>query len=296
MRTHFKTFLFTGSLLALGLHNFQLQASVNELEARPVVQVLAPLDIVQTPADPQSPQPGDDEQTRKELESLKAFEAEMEQEGDVVLVGTLSAYQRRLANPKAAPVGPWGRTRGQGCRLARMCISEDTRPLRRVSGGGTEASLTADCHGIANVVANNKGRLLLRRHRLKGKVKNWEQVMGELSPHVNRVVELKTGKPRQVWTSSLPCAGDEQPEGWDADPQAGDWEVARMFWPDFRDLVTRMWLTDAFKLVPGKPIGWGSMSGDIPNALGRGMILVPWGDGRNGFVRWPRTGLIASNP
>lgn len=169
-----------------------------------------------------------------------------------------------------------------------MGVSEDTRPLRRIAGGGTEGKMTADHHGIANVVRNNLGRLLLRRHRLKGKVRNWTQVMGELSPHVNRVVELKKGKPRQVWTSSLPCEGDAKPEGWDLDPQAGDWEVARMFWPGFRDDVTSRWLTNDFTPVPGKPIGWGSMSGDIPNALGRGMVLVPWGDGRNGFVRWPR--------
>ncbi len=68
MRTHFKTFLFTGSLLALGLHNFQLQAAVTELEARPVIQVLAPLDIVQTPADPQSGVPKTGSQERDQVQ------------------------------------------------------------------------------------------------------------------------------------------------------------------------------------------------------------------------------------
>lgn len=216
-----------------------------------------------------------------------------------------SAYQRGrdvkvLSARLQAPVADWVRTRDEGCRLARMGVSEDTRPLRRRAGGGTEGELTADHHGIAAVVKNNMGRLSLKRHRLKGKAKTWVQVMGELSPHVNRVVELKPGKPRQVWTSSLPCAGDEMPEGWEDDPQAGDWEIARQFWPTFRDEVVRLWLTDDFDHVPGKPIGWGSMTGDIPKALARGMVLVPWGDGRNGFVRWPtadeRRLVVATGP
>jgi hypothetical protein len=251
------------------------------------------------------PLPTDDEQTRKELESLRRFRAKMEaakhaMPASVASDRPLSAYERGLekeAEPDPEPeLGPgWTRTRAQGCRLARMSANENTRVLRPESGGGTDTAFTEDTHGIAEVVKNNQYRLLARRHGFNRRVQNWEEVMGELSPHTNGVVECKPGK-QHCWTRHLSCTAsaldlkdaDSAPEGWET-ARHGDWRIYGPRWPVFRDKVIQAWLSDSFIDVPGKPIGWGN-EGDIARAIKRGMCVIPGLGDRNGFIAEPGNG------
>lgn len=220
---------------------------------------------------------------------------EMSDPNDPVLLADIAAERRSAAERSLSEyeqtkgVKKWRRTKLQGCQLARMGISENSRPLRRTQGDrpGTEGMLTDDHYGIAHVVVNN---------RPCNGCKNWMDVMHRLSPHVGR--QKKLTRPRQHWTSTLPCKGDEKPEGWNDDRFAGDWEVARMFWPTFRDAVIKMWVNGDIEYMPGKAIAWGCVKTernktwcfDPRRARARGLCkLTGFGD-LNGFWAKPGNG------
>jgi len=198
----------------------------------------------------------------------------------------LSAYQLGQRERAARELAESSRRRTlrQGCQLARMGISEDSRPLRFEAGGGTEGAITQDHHGIANVVLNNA--------KLGP---NWLAVMYRLSPHVGRQKELT--RPRQRWTSTLPCRGAEKPDGWDEDPWTGEWEIAAPFWEKYRDAMVKAWVRHEIELAPGKPIAWGCRKDekrpwctDPKRALARGLCEVPGFGELNGFWAKPGNG------
>ncbi len=232
---------------------------------------------------------------------VEAGVVEMSDPNDPVLLWDIErteAAERRQSSPAELALDDWqafkGKkhwrlTRRQGCQLARMGVSENSRPLRRVRGErpGTEGVPTQDHFGIAHVIINN---------RPCSHCRSWLDVMHKLSPHVGR--QKKLTRPRQKWTSSLPCTGDDKPEGWDEDKWAGDWEVARMFWPMFRDEMIRVWVNGDIGYMPGKAIAWGCIKTernktwcwDPEKAKARGLCVLPDYGNLNGFWAKPGNG------
>ena len=153
----------------------------------------------------------------------------------------MSAYTKWMLEQEAKGRPDWPRTKRQGCQLARMGISENASPLL---ASGLAGGLSEDHAGIASVVVNSA--------HLGG---DWLSVMQVLAPHVGKL--KAPNRPRQVWTSNLPCTGAAKPEGWDNDKYAGDWETSKLFWVKFRDEVTSKWLAKDFHAAPGRVIAWG---------------------------------------
>lgn len=206
----------------------------------------------------------------------------------------LSAYQRGQVMKADMAAGvvdekpSWQRTRAQGVLLGRMFSSEDTRALRRRSGGGTCGDVTADHLLIARVVMNNA--------ESRSTFRGWSDVMRFLSPHVTASKELT--RPRQRWTSTLPGYGDAMPSGWvdsrdvvDGEDNDGDWRVHGPCWVELRKKAIELWLTGPpFGDFPKdvKPKRWGNENDVITffgkkNKKGRfynreRFCVVPYGD------------------
>lgn len=179
----------------------------------------------------------------------------------------------KLVNGPKDPDNVWRRRRAHGVLLARMFVSEDSRAIRRVVGGGTEGELTNDHRNIMVTVYNHR--------QSKKSFRGWIDVMSFLSPHVGR---LKVAKPhtRQRWTSRLPATGDapDPGRGWvdcmelaeGDDDCDGDWRIHGPLWVKLREATVRTWLTADFEAImkrsKKKPRKWGNKE-DVIRFLAR---------------------------
>lgn len=190
----------------------------------------------------------------------------------------------------------WKRTRAQGVQLARMCVNEDSRSLRRLPSG-TEGHLTIDHKLIAQVI--------WERRRAKTTFRGWLDVMKWLSPHVGKVKESK--RHRHNVSAHLPANGDDPPSQWidcrdvaEGEYCDGDWRVHGPYWVAFRERVVDMWLTIDFDRVARelgvKPTGWGNDE-DVVRYLRKnpGFCVLAIGDA-NFFVALPGNGCEPNDP
>lgn len=206
-------------------------------------------------------------------------------EAFIVLFFTVCLLNANYFIVAKADPNNWRRYRVHGVQLARMCVNEDSRSIRR-KPAGTEGSMTTDHRWIAQVVYVNR--------KAKRSFRGWLDVMQFLSPHVGRVKEPK--RHHHEWTSGLLANGNGPPrlwidcrnveEGSDCD---GDWRVHGEYWVDFRERVVDYWLETDFQYIQEKtgyiPRKWGNKSDVIrflkkyPNSL----CVLPVGD-RNFFL------------
>lgn len=202
----------------------------------------------------------------------------------------------KAASP--VPSGTWERTRAQGVQLARMCVNEDSRSLRRLPGG-TEGKPTIDHKLIAQTVLN--------RRKAKSTFTGWLDVMKWLSPHVGRVKESK--RHRHDVNAHLPANGDGPPFDWidcrdvaEGERCDGDWRVHGPYWVDFRERMVDLWLTVDRRQVErelggARPMGWGNEA-DIIRRLKNSpdrWCVIGMGE-RNFFIARPGHGCELNDP
>ncbi len=225
------------------------------------------------------------------------YDPEVEDDG----VSAMSEYQRSLAlffEPKF-------RRRINGVLLARWCISENSKPLRKHKGwkgdrakrDGTAGVLTEDCFAQAQTVyffrrwfneQNNASISERDALRMLG-----PHATGKKPPIVCGPNRRHCPGDRQRWTSTLRERGSEQPSGWvqcthwetndkgkrvaKPDRCSGDWRVARQFWPDARAAAIDIVMDGFQPPCDGEPIAQGGTMDDCI-AWRRGLCRLDCGD------------------
>lgn len=258
-------------------------------------------DTITTPemSDPNDPVVAEDRRLER-MSTEEKMSASSAYQHSLAPSSTPKATAEQIAKWTAQPSqrksrGGWARTPHQAVLLARIIASEDTCTIRPLEARcGTAGEFTADAHGIAEVIENNRGQVLYPPRKLAKLLgvkqrwaKSWDEVMGSLAPHVTRTVELT--RPRQEWTSTLPETGCQQPVGW-VPARDGDWRLYAEHWCTLRDATIYAWMNQTFEGVPGKPIAWGNEEDLINGIKNRGLCRVPGVGSRNGFLARPGDG------
>jgi hypothetical protein len=166
--------------------------------------------------------------------------------------------------------------------ITRVCAHEDSRPLRRVAGGGTAGEPTEDCLGILQTTLTFQDEF---------RYPSPYAAIRALAPHVTGARE---GSARHRAYGALPAFGLARPAAWN-EARHGSWELHGPYWGKFRERMEQIAATGFEPPCPGKPIHWGNADDLQTHARKRGLCVLACGE-RNHFVARPGEGCTEPIP